>query len=292
MISTQQGAWWLTLLGTEPSRKRLAPVMPLLPTTMRSAPLLLGDVEDRVGRVALAREGRDLDAGASRAARPLAQRRVDVLARVDHPLQVGAAPAAPPRAAARRDRLVGADDLEPRAERAAASSTAWRTASLRGLRAVRAHHDRLEHRRRCCSGELDDRDDASRTRRTRRSATCVQIQNGDTGGPLLLRRSWRLIAPIVRLMSALIAVVAVTRSDCARSDALRRAGRELELGRVDRRAVVSRLADQLPVQRLQVGGRVDAAQVGHDRRRPRPRSPGALAPSAGVVVVVIFRAGS
>ena len=38
MISTLQGAWWLTLLGTEPSRKRLAPVMPLLPTTMRSAP--------------------------------------------------------------------------------------------------------------------------------------------------------------------------------------------------------------------------------------------------------------
>ena len=38
MISTLQGAWWLILLGTEPSRKRLAPVMPLLPTTMRSAP--------------------------------------------------------------------------------------------------------------------------------------------------------------------------------------------------------------------------------------------------------------
>ena len=39
MISTEQGAWWLILLGTEPSRKRLAPVMPLLPTTMRSAPV-------------------------------------------------------------------------------------------------------------------------------------------------------------------------------------------------------------------------------------------------------------
>ena len=38
MISTEQGAWWETLLGTEPSRKRLAPVMPLLPTTMRSLP--------------------------------------------------------------------------------------------------------------------------------------------------------------------------------------------------------------------------------------------------------------
>ena len=37
MISTEQGAWWETLLGTEPSRKRLAPVIPLLPTTTRSA---------------------------------------------------------------------------------------------------------------------------------------------------------------------------------------------------------------------------------------------------------------
>ena len=38
MISTEQGAWWETLFGTEPSRKRLAPVIPLLPTTMRSEP--------------------------------------------------------------------------------------------------------------------------------------------------------------------------------------------------------------------------------------------------------------
>ena len=37
-ISTEHGAWWETLFGTEPSRKRRAPVMPLLPTTMRSAP--------------------------------------------------------------------------------------------------------------------------------------------------------------------------------------------------------------------------------------------------------------
>jgi hypothetical protein len=37
MISTEQGAWWETLFGTEPSRNRLAPVMPLLPTTIRSA---------------------------------------------------------------------------------------------------------------------------------------------------------------------------------------------------------------------------------------------------------------
>ena len=38
MISTEHGAWCETLFGTEPSRKRLAPVMPLLPTTIRSEP--------------------------------------------------------------------------------------------------------------------------------------------------------------------------------------------------------------------------------------------------------------
>ena len=38
MMSTEQGAWCDTLFGTEPSRKRLAPVMPLLPRTMRSLP--------------------------------------------------------------------------------------------------------------------------------------------------------------------------------------------------------------------------------------------------------------
>ena len=38
MIRTEQGAWCETLFGTEPSRKRFAPVMPLLPTTIRSLP--------------------------------------------------------------------------------------------------------------------------------------------------------------------------------------------------------------------------------------------------------------
>jgi hypothetical protein len=37
MMRTEQGAWWETLFGTEPSRKRRAPVIPLLPTTIRSA---------------------------------------------------------------------------------------------------------------------------------------------------------------------------------------------------------------------------------------------------------------
>ena len=38
MIRTEHGAWCETLFGTEPSRKRLAPVMPLLPSTIRSLP--------------------------------------------------------------------------------------------------------------------------------------------------------------------------------------------------------------------------------------------------------------
>src|SRR5262249_2902115 len=38
IINTEQGAWWETLLGTEPSRNRFATVMPLLPTTIRSEP--------------------------------------------------------------------------------------------------------------------------------------------------------------------------------------------------------------------------------------------------------------
>ena len=57
MISTQQGAWWLTLFGTEPSRKRLAPGHALVADDDQVGALLLGDVEDRVGRVALARVG-------------------------------------------------------------------------------------------------------------------------------------------------------------------------------------------------------------------------------------------
>jgi len=37
MIITEHGAWWEILSGTEPSKKRLAPVMPLLPTMIKSA---------------------------------------------------------------------------------------------------------------------------------------------------------------------------------------------------------------------------------------------------------------
>ncbi len=55
MMSTEQGAWWETLFGTDPSKNRLAPVIPLLPTTIRSAPCSLGHVQNRVSRIALAR---------------------------------------------------------------------------------------------------------------------------------------------------------------------------------------------------------------------------------------------
>ena len=61
---------------------------PLVADDDQVGPLLLGDVEDRVGRVALARERLDLDARAFDLLGGLAQRRLDVLARVDHPLQV------------------------------------------------------------------------------------------------------------------------------------------------------------------------------------------------------------
>ena len=88
MISTLQGAWWETLFGTEPSRKRLAPVMPLLPTTIRSAPRLLGHIEDRVGRIALAGEDSTVTPASSTLRGRRLESGVDVLARVDHPLQV------------------------------------------------------------------------------------------------------------------------------------------------------------------------------------------------------------
>ena len=88
-ISTEHGAWWETLFGTEPSRKRLAPVMPLLPTTIRSAPLLLGHVEDRVGGIPLAGESLHLsDAGCAAVRRCLLEQSSTSLARIDRPLHV------------------------------------------------------------------------------------------------------------------------------------------------------------------------------------------------------------
>ena len=128
MIRTLQGAWWETLFGTLPSRKRLAPVMPLLPTTIRSDPF-----SSATSRIASA--GSPCRANVSVSTPGLAgdlgrraERRLDVLARVDHPLQVlrrllGLL--AQPRVG---HGLVGADDLQLGAERPA-SAMAWRTAS-------------------------------------------------------------------------------------------------------------------------------------------------------------------
>ena len=78
---TEQGEWCYTLFGTEPSRNRLAPVMPLLPTTIRSAPDFFRHLEDRVGGIAVAGMGRDLDIEVLRDAGGTVESEVDVLAR-------------------------------------------------------------------------------------------------------------------------------------------------------------------------------------------------------------------
>ena len=106
---------------------------------------LLGDVEDRVRGIALARVGARRHARRAGAVRGVVQRRVDVRAAVDHPLQVrwertGLAP--DPLA---RDGLVGRDDLErAAAQRGELDGRVDRHAGRLG--SVRADHDRAEHR--------------------------------------------------------------------------------------------------------------------------------------------------
>src|SRR4051794_7639092 len=106
--------------------------------------LLLGDVEDGVGGVALARVGLDLHAGLLGLLGRLAERRVDVLARVDHPLDVvGDLRALLPQALA-GDGLVGADELELGLQlRREVHRLLDRL--IGGLRPVCTDHDRLEH---------------------------------------------------------------------------------------------------------------------------------------------------
>ena len=110
--------------------------------------LLLGDVEDRVGGVALARERLDLARRPRRRASCSAslEQREHVLARVDHPLEVLRdldALVAQPLVG---DRLVGADDLQPGAELARqVDRVADRGRG--GVRSVGADDDRGEHRR-------------------------------------------------------------------------------------------------------------------------------------------------
>ena len=144
-ISTEQGAWWETLFGTEPSRKRLAPVIPLLPTTIRSA-----RCSSATSRIASAASPWRANVSTSSTparvglvAAPL-EHREHVLARVDHPLQVlrhldplVAQPLV-------GDRLVGADDLQPRAELARELDRLAHSAVGR-VRAIGADEDRGEH---------------------------------------------------------------------------------------------------------------------------------------------------
>jgi hypothetical protein len=105
---------------------------------------LLGDVEDRVGRVPLTRVRLGRDALLARHLDGLAQRRVDVLTRVDHPLQVGRRLVGLLAQALPRHRLVGADDLELRVEaRGEVDRLPNRLGG--GVRPVRSDDDRAEH---------------------------------------------------------------------------------------------------------------------------------------------------
>ena len=82
MIITAQGAWWETLFGHRAEQEALAPVMPLLPTTIRSAPSSSATSRIASAGIALARVGpRAVDAGRARPLRRVVQRRVDVGAR-------------------------------------------------------------------------------------------------------------------------------------------------------------------------------------------------------------------
>ena len=61
-MSKAVGAWWLTLLGTEPRKNRLAPVMPLLPTHQQVVAALLGLVHEHRCGITGDHLGRDVDA--------------------------------------------------------------------------------------------------------------------------------------------------------------------------------------------------------------------------------------
>ena len=129
IINTEQGAWWETLLGTEPSRNRFAPVMPLLPTTIRSEPR-----SSATSRMASAgspwRAKVSTSTPASRVSRRLVERVVDVLARVDRPLHVLWAPRAAPRAGAGRRPARTRTRVERGTRPLSPGRSAWRTASL------------------------------------------------------------------------------------------------------------------------------------------------------------------
>ena len=109
---------------------------------------LLGDVENGVGGVALARIDIELHArlAGDLAGRP--ERYVDVLARIDRPLQVLGRLATFLAKALRRHRLIRADDLQLGANRPCEVNCLAHRLSGR-IRAVRPNHDRLEHESPC-----------------------------------------------------------------------------------------------------------------------------------------------
>ena len=146
---------------------------------------LLGDVEDRVRRTALTGVDLGLHAGGAGDRGDVFEDRVDGLARRQGPAVVGLVVLAGDRRDDRAgDRLVGADDLQARPELARQlDRPAHRLA--RGVRAVRAHDDRVEKRHQVSFVMAMTMPASVNTTIT----TCIQTQNGDT--PALTPSAWR-----------------------------------------------------------------------------------------------------
>ena len=176
---------------------------------------LLGDVEDRVGGSPSRAKVSTSTPASSTSLGRLAERRLDVLARVDHPLQVLRRLARLLAQALPGDRLVGGDESSV-APICLASSTACRTAFW-PCRTVGPHHDRAEHalhrrdhsRRRCAIITRRDRPPrphpARRRRRAaRRSRGARARARGGRGGHARDRRDARTSATCSRIDPARI----------------------------------------------------------------------------------------
>ncbi len=144
IINTEQGAWWETLFGTDPSKNRLAPVMPLLPTTIRSAPC--SSATSRIASAGSPWRGYTLhrDPGLASHLGSRLQRRVHVLARADRPLQILWRVAALLAQALSRHRLIRAHQLE-RCAHGLGEVNCLAYGLAGGVRAVGSNHDRSEH---------------------------------------------------------------------------------------------------------------------------------------------------
>ena len=131
-------------MGTLPSRKRRAPVIPLLPTTIRSALVSSATLRIASDGRALDRVGLDLDPVFLGGRGGGVEHEVDVLARADLVLDVRRSALLLALDAAFRDRLVGADDAELGAcELGQVDSLPDRLGG--GLRSVGSNHDASEH---------------------------------------------------------------------------------------------------------------------------------------------------